>query len=205
MNEEGLVSKQRRPKPYPKGGKTSEIAPNLLSRGFNVTAINRWWCGDITYIWTAQGWLYLAVVLDLMARRVIAYETSRSANSALTIAVLNRAFETRGRPNNLVFHSDQGCQYSSEAFQNCLSNKGIRQSMSRKGNCWDNSPTERFFGSYKSERMPRLGYETIDEANADIRNYIDYYYNCKRPHSANRGLPPIAAEKFSLPETIRVN
>lgn len=205
MREEGLVSKQRRKKPYPKGGDTSLIAPNLLTRQFDVTSINRWWSGDITYVWTQQGWVYLAVVIDLMSRRVIAHEVSSSPNSQLTAAVFNRAFESRGQPQNVVFHSDQGCQYSSAEFQHCLKNKGVKQSMSRRGNCWDNAPTERFFGSYKSERMPKLGYENIDDALADINHYIDYYYNCVRPHTANNGLPPIEAEYHAVPTTMKVN
>ena len=205
MQEDGLESKQRRKKPYPKSGKVANVAPNLLSRNFNVTSTNRWWCGDITYIWTQQGWVYLAIVIDLMGRRVIAHEVSSSPNSELTSLVINRAFESRGEPVNVVFHSDQGCQYSSEEFQNCLKNKGIKQSMSRKGNCWNNAPTERFFGSYKSERMPKLGYENIEEATADINDYIDYYYNCTRPHTANNGLSPIAAERGSVQATRQIN
>lgn len=205
MSEEGLESRQRRKKPYPKGGSVSTIAPNLLDRKFNVTAINRWWCGDITYIWTQQGWLYLAVVIDLMGRRVIAHGTSTSANSELTSKVFNRAFETRGKPNNLVFHSDQGCQYSSEEFRACLHRHAVKQSMSRKGNCWDNAPTERFFGSFKSERMPKHGYDTHEEAIADINHYIDYYYNCTRPHTSNNDMSPIEAERLAVPATMKVN
>lgn len=205
MREEGLVSKQRRSKPYPKGGIVSEIAPNVLDRNFDITSINRWWSGDITYIWTLQGWVYLAVVMDLMSRRIIAHEVSKHANSELTATVFNRAFESRGRPLNLVFHSDQGCQYSSEMFQRCLREKGVKQSMSRKGNCWDNAPVERFFGSYKSERMPKMGYENIADVTADVSHYIDYYYNCIRPHTSNKGLPPIAAEQHSVPATMTVN
>lgn len=204
MQEEGLESKQPRKKPYPKGGKPNAFSPNLLSRNFNVTSINRWWCGDVTYIWTQEGWCYLAAVLDLMARRVVGFALSDSPDSQLTTRAFNRAYEARGRPLNLVFHSDQGCHYTSETFRKNLQEKGTQQSMSRRGNCWDNSPMERFFRSYKTERMPRLGYETFADAENDVSHYIDYYYNCARPHSFNDGLPPITAEKNAKPDTIAI-
>jgi putative transposase len=195
MQEEGLCSRQPRKPPYPKGGKESLISPNLLQRRFDVTAINRWWCGDVTYIWTQSGWCYLAVVMDLMSRRIVGYALSKNPDTQLTKKAFNQAFEARGKPLNLVFHSDQGCHYTSYEFRNTLSSKGVSQSMSRRGNCWDNAPMERFFRAFKTERMPRLGYETFEDADMDVMNYIDYYYNAKRPHTHNNGLPPIQAEE----------
>lgn len=112
MAEEGLVSRQTPKHRYPKGGNESLISPNLLKRRFDVTAINRWWCGDITYIWTQQGWCYLAVVMDLMKRRVVGYAMSQKPDSQLTKKAFNLAFEARKRPLNVVFHSDQGCHFS---------------------------------------------------------------------------------------------
>ena len=195
MKEEGLRSSQTRKHRYPKGGEESLISPNLLKRRFDVTAINRWWCGDVTYIWTQAGWCYLAVVLDLMSRRVVGYALSKSPDTQLTMKAFNQAFEARRKPLNLVFHSDQGCHYTSYQFRDTLKNNGVLQSMSRRGNCWDNSPMERFFRAFKTERMPRLGYESFDDAVLDVSSYIDGYYNNVRPHTHNNGLPPITAEK----------
>lgn len=203
MQQEGFRSRQTPKHHYPKGGKESVVSPNLLQRQFNVTAVNRWWCGDVTYIWTQAGWCYLAAVMDLMSRRIVGYALSHSPDSKLTERAFNQAFEARGRPNNLVFHSDQGCHYTSESFRANLQDKGVQQSMSRRGNCWDNAPMERFFRSFKTERMPRLGYENFKDAVMDVSHYIDYYYNARRPHTHNNGQPPIAAEKKQMPETQR--
>lgn len=201
MKEKSLCSRQTRKHRYPKGGNESVFSPNLLKRRFNVTAINRWWCGDVTYIWTQEGWCYLAVVMDLMARRVVGYALSRNPDSELTMKAFNHAFEARGKPNNVVFHSDQGCHYTSHAFRQNLKDKHVIQSMSRRGNCWDNAPMERFFRSYKTERMPRLGYENFEDAVKDVSHYIDFYYNARRPHKHNNGLPPIVKEKQQLADS----
>ena len=199
FNEEGLVSKQRRSNPYKKANKPSEIAPNLLDRCFDVGAPDSWWCGDVTYIWTQQGWCYLAAVLDLYSRKIVGFSVSKNPDSKLTKKALLMAFESRGRPQNLVFHSDQGCHYTSEEFRAQLDEYSIVQSMSRRGNCWDNAPMERFFGSLKSEWIPKLGYEDLADAVDDMRNYIHDYYNVDRPHTHNEGLSPTKAEaRFQL-------
>ena len=195
MKEENLQSRQPPKHSYSKGGNESIICADLLKRRFNVEAINRWWCGDVTYIWTQQGWCYLAAVMDLMARRIVGYALSKNPDSQLTIKAFNNAFESRGKPVNLVFHSDQGCHYSSHIFRNTLKRNGVLQSMSRRGNCWDNAPMERFFRSFKSEWMPRLGYETFEDAVMDVSIYIDRYYNVMRTHTHNNDLSPISAEK----------
>ena len=197
--EEGLVSKQRRSKPYKKADKASVIAPNLLNRYFDVGAPDSWWCGDVTYIWTQLGWCYLAAVLDLYSRKIVGFSVSKNPDSELTMKALLMAFESRGRPQHLVFHSDQGCHYTSEAFRLKLEEYNIVQSMSRRGNCWDNAPMERFFGSIKSEWIPKLGYENLADAVDDVHGYIHDYYNVDRPHTHNEGLPPTKAEaRFQL-------
>ena len=122
----------------------------------------------MTYIWTGSGWLYLAVVLDLYARRVVGWAMSRSPDSELTKQALAVAYEARGCPDGVLFHSDQGCHYSSQAFRERLKEYGMIQSMSRRGNCWDNAPMERFFGSLKSEWIPERGYRSYQEAQSDI-------------------------------------
>jgi putative transposase len=194
MREEHLFCKQRRPNPYKPAEKPSIFAPNILNRKFNVNQPNTWWCGDMTYIWTRDGWRYLAVVLDLCVRKVVGFAFSSNPDTALTKKALMMAFESRGRPKNLTFHSDQGCHYTSAEFREQLADYGITQSMSRRGNCWDNAPMERFFGSLKSEWMPKQGYETFEEADLDLHKYIHDYYNSARPHTHNNGLPPNIAE-----------
>ena len=172
MRQENLNSKQRRPKPYKLAQKPSNVSPNLLGRQFSPNLPNAQWCGDVTYIWTQNGWCYLAAVMDLYARKIIGIAVSHHPDTDLTIKALTMAFESRGRPKNLVFHSDQGCHYTSEKFQNYLAANTITQSMSRRGNCWDNAPMERFFGSLKSEWIPKLGYENIADADYDLHQYV---------------------------------
>lgn len=147
------------------------------------------------YVWTGKQWAYLAVIIDLYARRVIGWAVSRLPDSALTIKALNMAYSLRGKPTGVMFHSDQGCQYSSLAYQQQLWRKRFVQSMSRRGNCWDNAPMERVFRSYKSEWMPKEGYRNLDEAIKDIGYYLMSYYNEQRPHSYNGGLTPVQVEK----------
>ena len=164
MSEAKLTSRQPGPHNYKTGGAVHPMVENKLQRQFNVQAPNQVWCGDITYVWTGKQWAYLAVIIDLYARRVIGWAVSRSPDSALTIKALNMAYSLRGKPTGVMFHSDQGCQYSSLAYQQQLWRKRFVQSMSRRGNCWDNAPMERVFRSYKSEWMPKEGYRNLDEA-----------------------------------------
>lgn len=151
---------------------------------------NQVWCGDITFIWTGTRWAYLAVVMDLFSRKLIGFALSYSPNTALAAKALTMAFESRGRPQNVMFHSDQGSTYTSLQFRQLLWRYQMNQSMSRRGNCWDNSPMERFFRSYKSEWMPVNGYQSIEHAKHDISYYIFNYYNKVRPHSHNDCLTP---------------
>lgn len=168
--------------------------PNTLNREFAADYPNQIWCGDVTYVWTGKRWSYLAVVLDLYARQVVGWAMSNSPDSALTAKALRLAYESRGRPKGLIFHSDQGCHYTSLKFRQTLWRFQIKQSMSRRGNCWDNAPMERFFRSLKTEWMPTTGWRSFDEAKAAVSRYITGYYSLLRPHTFNGGLTPTTAE-----------
>ncbi|RYL56570.1 IS3 family transposase [Escherichia coli] len=159
--------------------------PNLLERQFAVPEPDRVWCGDITYLWAGNRWCYLAVVMDLFARRVIGWSLSAHADTALISSALRMTYETRGQPRDVVFHSDQGSQYTGLKYQQLLWRCRINQSVSRRGNCWDNSPMERFFRSLKTEWVPTNGYAGKDEARQQINDYILNYYNSVRPHHYN--------------------
>lgn len=194
MKEASLVSKQAREHRYKSTGDEGLIAPNLLKREFKVEKPNKVWCGDVTYIWAGKEWIYLAVVLDLYARRIVGWSFSRIADSNLTKRSLMMAYESRSRPENVMFHSDQGCQYTSLSYRQQLWQYQIKQSMSRRGNCWDNSPMERFFRSLKTEWIPKAGYRNDYEAQQDVLRYITQHYNGCRPHSYNNYLTPVARE-----------
>jgi putative transposase len=135
MKQESLVSRQIPTHKYAKGEKEHLCIPNILARNFSPSAPNQVWCGDVTYVWSGNKWLYLAVVLDLYGRRVVGWAVSKSPDSELTKKALRMAFESRGKPRKLLFHSDQGCHYTSKAFRKLLWQYGIRQSLSRRGNC----------------------------------------------------------------------
>lgn len=150
MKSINLVSTQIPKHTYKKAKHESIIAPNLLKRQFDVKQPNKIWCGDVTYIWIGTRWAYLAVVIDLFSRKPIGWSLSLSPDSNLTSKALSMAYELRGKPLNVMYHSDQGCHYTSLKFRQKLWQYQIIQSMSRRGNCWDNSPMERFFRSLKS-------------------------------------------------------
>ncbi|EFA4386274.1 IS3-like element ISEc31 family transposase [Escherichia coli] len=168
--------------------------PNLLERQFAVPEPDRVWCGDITYIWAGNRWCYLAVVMDLFARRVIGWSLSANADTALISSALRMAYEVRGQPRDVMFHTDQGSQYTGLKYQQLLWRYRIKQSVSRRGNCWDNSPMERFFRSLKTEWVPTDGYTGKDVARQQISSYILNYYNSVRPHHYNGGLTPEESE-----------
>ncbi|HDS1209353.1 TPA: IS3 family transposase, partial [Shewanella algae] len=195
MKKLGLVSCQVPQHRYQKADKEHVAIPNLLDRQFAVTAPNQVWCGDVTYVWTGKRWAYLAVVLDLFARKPVGWAMSFSPDSALTSKALTMAFEARGRPKDLMFHSDQGSHYTSHRFRQQLWRYQIKQSMSRRGNCWDNSPMERFFRSLKTEWIPMTGYRDIGEAKSEISRYVTGYYSQLRPHQYNSGLTPNESER----------
>lgn len=195
MKDLELVSCQLPQHAYKKGSKEHVAIPNLLERQFDVTEPNQVWCGDVTYIWTGNRWAYLAVVIDLFARKPVGWAMSHSPDSELTAKALTMAYELRGRPDNVMFHSDQGSHYTSRKFRQRLWRYQITQSMSRRGNCWDNAPMERFFRSLKTEWIPTIGYRSFNEAKIDITKYIIGYYSQVRPHQHNGGLTPNESEK----------
>ena len=190
----GLVSCQQPKHRYKKAEQLHLEIPNLLERKFDVKIPNQVWAGDITFIWTGQRWAYLAMVIDLYARKPVGWAMSLSPDSELTKKALKIAYESRGEPKGVMFHSDQGCQYTSLAFRQQLWRSQMVQSMSRRGNCWDNSPMERFFRSLKSEWIPETGYDSVEEAKHDIIDYVLGYYSQLRPHTHNGGLAPNEAE-----------
>jgi putative transposase len=159
------------------------VAANTLDRAFTVEAPNRVWAGDLTYVWTVEGWLYLAVLLDLYSRRIVGWAmgqrlTGELAEQALTMALMNRTPRA-----GLVHHSDRGSQYAATSYQRLLDEYGLIPSMSRKGNCWDNACVESFFGTLKRELVYHRRYTTRDEAKQDIFEYIEVFYNRPRRHS----------------------
>ena len=196
MKQCQLESCQQPKHAYKKAKQEHVEIPNHLNRGFDMTAPNQVWCGDVTYIWVGKRWAYLAIVMDLYARKPIGWAMTYSPDSQLTGDALTMAFESRGQPKNVMFHSDQGCHYTSRSFRQLLWRYQIKQSMSRRGNCWDNSPMERFFRSLKSEWVPHIGYHCFDDAKHDIINYIIGYYRQVRPHQHNNGLAPNVAEEI---------
>ncbi|MFO2135728.1 IS3 family transposase [Pseudomonas aeruginosa] len=195
MRELGLVSKQPGSHAYKQAKVERPDIPNRLNREFATEHPSQVWYGDITYVWAQGCWHYLAAVLDLHTRRVIGWAFSAKPDAELVIQALDMAYEQRGRPQQVLFHSDQGSQYASRLFRQRLWRYRMQQSMSRRGNCWDNSPMERLFRSLKSEWVPSTGYLTAQEAQRDISHYLMHRYNWIRPHQFNDGLPPAVAEE----------
>ncbi len=159
------------------------IAPNLLDRNFNPVAPNQVWTSDITYLWTDEGWLYLAIVLDLFNREVVGWSLKPRMTADIVTDALTMAWFRKRPTAGLMHHSDRGSQYASQVFQRKLKKYGMICSMSRKGNCWDNAPTESWFNSFKNERVHGLRYETRAEMTAMSFEYIEVLYNRKRQHS----------------------
>ena len=170
------------------------IADNILDRDFEAERPNQKWLADFTYIWTAQGWLYVAVVLDLFSRRVVGWSMKAERDATLVMVALMMAVWRRGKADALLHHSDQGSQYTSEQFQRLLADNGIICSMSRAGNVWDNSAMESFFSSLKIERTNRKVYRARDDARADAFDYIERFYNPRRRHSKLGYLSPMEFE-----------
>jgi putative transposase len=202
MQALSLKAKQPKRHRYPIAGKPSAVAPNALNRQFNPPMANLKWTGDITYIRTSQGWLYLAIVLDLYSRRVVSWAFSNQPNSELSIRALDVAVQHRRPTHPVLFHSDQGVQYSSDTFRRALNKHSITASMSRRGNCHDNAVTERFFRSLKSEKVNYRQYKTRDEAMKDIAEYIEPFYNQRRRHSTLGNLSPAEYEQKYQQKTL---
>lgn len=171
-----------------------QVAENVLNRDFTTTGLDQKWVGDITYIPTVEGWLYLATVIDLHSRKVIGWAMSKRINKQLVCDAMLMALYRRGFPSGVIFHSDRGSQYCSNRFQKLLKDSKMICSMSRKGNCWDNAIAESFFKTLKVELVYQTTYATRDDARADIFEYIETYYNRIRRHSALDYLTPNEVE-----------
>ena len=198
MREQGL-----RARPWRRFRKTTDsrhphpIAPNLLERNFEASAPNQVWVTDVTYVWTHEGWLYLAVILDLYARRVVGWAVSQANDTTLALAALSMATTRRNPPRGLIHHSDRGSPYASSDYRRALANKGMVPSMSRKGDCWDNAVAESFFSTLKAELVHEARYETRAAAIASIGDYIHFFYNPERRHSHLGYVSPIEFELMS--------
>lgn len=195
MKREGLQSQRGYRKPRPKSGSEDVVTPNKLDRNFNPQAPNQSWVTDITYIKTHEGWLYLAVVVDLYSRRVIGWSMKSRITKELALDALLMAIWRRSPIDNVLVHSDQGSQYTSHDWSSFLKQHGLEGSMSRRGNCHDNAVAESFFQLLKRERVKRKVYSTREDARTDIFEYIEMFYNVNRRHGFNNQLSPVEYEK----------
>jgi transposase InsO family protein len=173
---------------------THPIAPNLLDRNFNAAAPNQKWAGDLTYIWTDEGWLYLSVVIDLCSRRVVGWSMNENLKADGVIDALSMALKQRKPQVGLLHHSDRGVQYACEPYRAMLDDRRITRSMSRAGDCYDNAVAESFLGTLKNELVNRVRYRTRAEARASVFEWIECWYNRKRRHSSLGYLSPEAFE-----------
>ena len=176
---------------------TNPIACNILNRNFQALKPNIKFVGDITYIWTEEGWLYLAVVIDLFSRRVVGWSLDKTMTATLVNEALLMAINSRKPKNGLLWHTDRGSQYASNSHRRLLKEQGIIQSMSRKGNCWDNSVSESFFHTLKTELTYHFNFKTRTEAKMEIFEYIEVFYNRKRLHSTNNYYSPVEYEMLA--------
>lgn len=196
MRKNGLKGKKKQPFRQHTTDSTHNlpVAPNVLKQNFIATAPNRTWTSDITYVRTLQGWLYLCVVLDLFSRRIVGWALMPTMTQELVLAALRRAIHARRPAAGLVFHSDRGSQYASHEVRQVLSMNKMQQSMSGKGNCYDNAVTESWFAGYKAEAVPTGGYQTRAEAHISRFEHIEAFYNTIRPHSTLGYRSPAAFE-----------
>ena len=195
MRAQALRARPRRRAPPKADGQRSTIAPNTLDREFQAERPNQRWIADFTYVWTAEGWLYVAAVIDLFSRRVVGWSMKAEMTAQLVTDALVMAIWRRGKPDALLHHSDQGSQYASQQFQRLMADNGVNCSMSRSGNVWDNAAIESFFSSLKIERIKGRVYRMRDEAQADVFDYIERFYNAVRRHSTIGYLSPVEFEK----------
>ena len=187
---------RRRRLPKDEGERSNlSVAPNALDRQFSADQPNRKWIADFTYVWTAEGWLYVAAVIDLFSRRVVGWSMKAEMTAQLVTDALLMAIWRRGRPDALLHHSDRGSQYTSEQFQRLMADNGVVCSMSRSGNVWDNAAMESFFSSLKTERIGKKVYRTRDDARADVFDYIERFYNTVRRHSTIGYVSPVEFER----------
>jgi putative transposase len=174
------------------------VAPNLLNKVFAVTAPNRVWVSDITYVWTWEGWMYLAVIIDLYARKVVGWSMSTRINKELVVSAINQAIDRRQPCTGLIFHSDRGSQYASKDVRQILEKHHMRQSMSSKADCYDNAVAESFFATLKTELVYPHFFATRLEARSKIFEYIEIYYNRRRIHSYLNYMTPDQFERTKL-------
>jgi putative transposase len=204
MRQEGIVArKKRRFRKTTDSNHLHPIAPNVLERNFEVELPNAAWVTDVTYVYTHEGWLYLAAILDLFSRRVIGWSASANNDRALAISALDRAVQARKPNAGLIHHSDRGSVYASTDYGAALTQLGARKSMSRKGDCWDNAVAESFFATIKGELLDHVDYPTRRSAIAAIADYIDGFYNPRRRHSALDYVSPIEFELKFMSEKIQ--
>jgi putative transposase len=195
MRQHGIRAKQpRRYKVTTKQKDGRPAAPNHLQQTFTATRPAEKWCGDITYVWTAAGWLYLAVIIDLFSRRIVGWAMDRRMTATLVSDAFRMAWRQTRPETELLFHSDRGSQYTSQPYQQLLAAHNVQVSMSGTGNCYDNAVVESFFGSLKMERVHYARYQTREEAKTDIFFYIESFYNRRRRHSSLGYLSPLAYE-----------
>ena len=194
MRKHRIRGAQGYKRPRPLGGRAATIAPNLLKQQFEATRPNEAWVTDITYIRTWQGWLYLAVVIDLHSRAVVGWSMKPTLAREVVLDALLMAVWRRKPTEPVVVHSDQGSQYGSDDWQRFCREHKLTPSMSRRGNCYDNAVAESFFSSLKKERVRKKIYRTRDQARADLFDYSEVFYNRKRRHSHVGGVSPMAFE-----------
>jgi transposase InsO family protein len=180
------------------------IAPNRLERDFTASAPNRVWVTDLTYVPTAEGWLYLVTIIDLFSRKVVGYASADHMRAELCVEALDQAIRKRGRHDGLILHSDRGVQYAADAFRTACAGYGILQSMSGKGDCYDNAVAESFFGTLKGEHLDGFKFRTRQEAQLEIFNFIEGYYNPRRLHSTLNYNTPDAFEQDHASATAKV-
>lgn len=196
MSENGIeVKRNRKFKATTDSNHSLSIAPNLLNRDFHADAPNQKWAGDISYVWTREGWLYLAVILDLHSRRVVGWAVSNRMKRDLAIRALNMAIALRRPPKGCIHHTDRGSQYCSHDYQKILRQHGFRVSMSGTGNCYDNAAVETFFKTIKAELLWQRSWSTRRDAEIAIFEYINGFYNPRRRHSALGWKSPLAFER----------
>ena len=195
MRENGLRARPRR-RGLPRDiGERATISDNILDRAFEASAPNQKWIADFTYIWTAEGWLYVAAVVDLFSRRVVGWAMKAEMTAQLVTDALLMAIWRRGKPIRLLHHSDQGSQYTSEQFQRLMADHSITCSMSRSGNVWDNAAMESFFKTLKVERVYQVRYPARAQARLDIVDWVEGFYNRERLHSSIGYRTPVAEER----------
>jgi len=196
MREEGIEGQRKRRFRVTTDSRHSHpVAGNQLNRNFTASAPNRIWVTDITYIWTREGWIYLAAILDLFSRRVVGWSMDSSIDRTLALDALGMALKTRRPEPGLLHHSDRGVQYASTEYQSQLRERGMVCSMSRKGDCWDNAVAESFFSTLKAELIHRNDYVSRSQAYASVFEYIEVFYNGRRRHSALGYVTPVEHER----------